>query len=269
MPRIVWNEERSHSGMIHPLEIHYGSPNELCESLTSTDSADSVFLPTDLPHAIGSTREVIVYIGLISRSIRLTGRVDGRVSVAEARREGSTAGVHLSLQGPDGSPSAELRRILLQLRQGLTYEAARVSDSTTGERLSRERQLRAMPTTMKLMLAIKADRQDRLALSNDPDPQVIVYLLKNTKIGLDEIRALAGKTSLNHQHLTIIAGTAAWMADDQVKINVARNPRLPDTLVEPLLGSLSVAQLKIVASSVSTSPKAKRVAHRILHNRGA
>jgi hypothetical protein len=269
MPRIVWNEERRHTGVVLPLEIHYGSPNELFEGLTSTESADSIFLPTDLPHAIGSTRDVVVHIGLINRSVRLTGRVDARVPVAEARRAGSTAGIHLSLLGADGSPSAELRKILVQLRQGLTYEAARVSDSTTGERLSRERQLRAMPTTMKLMLAIKAERQDRLALSSDPDPQVIVYLLKNTKIGLDEIRALAAKTSLNHQHLTIIAGTAAWMADDQVKINVARNPRLPDTLVEPLLASLSVAQLKIVAASVSTSPKAKRVAHRILDSRGA
>jgi len=76
-------------------------------------------------------------------------------------------------------------------------------------------------------------------------------------------------TTLNHQHLATIAASPGWVADDQVKINLARNPRLPETLVEPLLSSMNVNQLRIVAGAVSTSPKARRVAHRILYTRRA
>jgi hypothetical protein len=259
MARIVWNDQAPGTAEGLPIEVHYGSPNELVQGMDRAGEAERLFLPTERPPEPGTERDLLVHVGFIGRTLRLRARAE----------KATRTGVWFVLLGPDGQPCAELRRILIQIRQGLAYQAARDDDPTTGERPSRERQIRAMPTTLKIMLALKADREDRGVLAGDPDPQVILYLLRNPKLGLDEIRSIAARPSLNHQHITSIAACPAWVNDDQVKLNLARNPRLPEALVETLLASLSVAQLKVVAGSVSTSPKARRVAHRILHSRGA
>jgi len=65
--------------------------------------------------------------------------------------------------------------------------------------------------------------------------------------------------------VTTIAGNTAWLNDEQVQLNLARNPHLPELLVEPILGSMSVNQLRVVAASASTTAKARRVAHKLLH----
>ena len=53
-----------------------------------------------------------------------------------------------------------------------------------------------------------------------------------------------------------------------MRLNLACNPKLPEMLVESLLESLTVPQLKIVAGSATITAKTKRVAHRILQLRG-
>ena len=269
MPRIIWNEEPHRAGSPPPIEIHYGSPNEFIREFEGANSSASLFLGTDRSLPVGAEREIVLHVGFIGRVLRLLGRVQEVTSVADSRRTGHPPGVEIALVGPDGGPCAELLKIVQQIQQGLAYQAARAQESASGERLSREKQIRQMPATLKIMLALKAEREDRLVLANDPDPQAVQFLLKNSRLTLEEVRALAARTTLNHQHLTTITANPGWIADDQVKINLARNPRLPETLVEPILSSMNVNQLKIVAGAVSTSPKARRIAHRILYTRGA
>jgi hypothetical protein len=141
--------------------------------------------------------------------------------------------------------------------------------ATTGERAPRDRQILTMPATIKLMLAMKAGLEDRLVLANDVDPRTIEYLLRNPDIRLAEIRALSARPTITTLHVRTILANRAWSADEQVRLNLARNPRLPDMAVEPLLESLSVAQLKIVAGSATVTMKTKRTAHRILQARGS
>jgi len=92
--------------------------------------------------------------------------------------------------------------------------------------------------------------------------------LKNPRISLAEIRALSARPTLTTPHIQTILANRAWSADDQVRLSLARNPRLPDMLVDSLLASLSVQHLKIVAGSHTTTSKTKRIAHRILEARG-
>ena len=267
MARITWNDGPAAGTLPPPIEIHYGSPHEFVKEIETGAQPERIFVASDRPLGPGSRREIVLHIGFIDREVRLVGTVEETTSPAESRRTGRPAGMTLRLLGADGRMSLELRNLVQQIQQGLTCEAARGREAPTGERTSRERQVRAMPTTLKLMLAVKAEKEDRAFLINDLDPQVIQYLLKNPRLTLEEVRTIAGRPSAAASHITTIAANPAWNGDEQVKLNLARNPRLPEVLVEPLLNSLSVAHLKIVAASTSTSPKAKRVAHRILHTR--
>jgi hypothetical protein len=125
-----------------------------------------------------------------------------------------------------------------------------------------------MPATLKMMHALKADMEDRLILAGDVDPRTIEFLLKNPGITLAEIHSLSARPTLTTPHIQTILANRAWSADERVRLNLARNPRLPDMLVESVLESLSVPALKIVAGSATITAKTKRIAHRILQLRG-
>ncbi|MBI3448933.1 MAG: hypothetical protein HY049_08480 [Acidobacteria bacterium] len=264
MPRILWAPPAPGASSTLPAEIHFGSPNEFISEFAPALESGSVFLKHDKPPAVGEVRDVLVEIGFIARTFRMRAEVTEVVTLGQSRLNGKPAGFVVSFSPTSEALLAELKHLVMQLRKGLSYEAAKLKTGDAGERLPVEKQIRAMPTTLKVMLALKAGREERAALANDPDPQVLQFLLKNSKLGVDEVRAISSRTNLSHQHVTTIAGNTAWLNDEQVKLNLARNPHLPDVLVEPLLGSMSVNQLRIVSASVSTTPKARRVAHKLL-----
>jgi hypothetical protein len=268
MPRIVWNEAAEAAGTSPAIEIHYQSPHEFVKDIAPGVSPERLYLQTERILPTGSHRRVILHIGFVGRELRLSGRVEAATSPTEARASGRPPGMSLSLVGPDGHASLELHDLVQQIHQGLACQAASGGTPTTGERAPRERQLLAMPATLKLMHAIKADREDRLILAGDVDPRIIEFLLKNPKISLAEIRSLSARPTLTTLHIQTILAKRAWSADEQVRLNLARNPRLPEMLVESLLESLSVPHLKIVAGSTTITAKTKRVAYRILQIRG-
>ena len=202
------------------------------------------------------------------RGYQVAPRFQWVTTLGESRLNGRAPGFRVKLVEMDDVVRAEMKKLVMQLQKGLAFEAAKMTKGAAGERLPFEKQIRGMPTTLKVMLALKADREGRDALAKDPDPQVLQFLLKNSKLGVDEIRGIAGRNTINHQHIMTIAANSRWFGDEQVKLNLARNPHLPDVLVEPLLGSMSVTQLRIVAGAASTSLKARRVAHKILYEKG-
>ena len=268
MPRIVWSEAAETAATSPAIEIHYQSPHEFVKDLVPGASPERFFLQTERSLPSGSQRAVVLHIGFVARELRLTGRVETVTTPYEARTSGRPAGMVLSLLGPDGCASHELRLLIQQIQQGLASQAATGNMATTDERAPRERQILKMPATLKVMFAIKADKEDRLILAGDVDPRSIEFLLKNPSITLQEIRSLSAKPTLTTPHIQTILGNRAWSQDDQVRLNLARNPRIPEMLVESLLESLTVPQLKIVAGSPTITAKTKRVVHRMLQARG-
>jgi len=268
MPRLVWNVAPPGALKTPPAEIHYGSPSEFVIEFAPGIDSGRVFFRTDRPPAVGDTRDLLIEIGFIARTFRIRAEVEESTTLGESRRAGKPPGAWVKLLDIDDDLRAEMKKLVLQIQQGLTFDAAKVTIGASGERLSAEKRIRAMPATLKIMLALKADREERLALANDPDPQVVQFLLKNAKLGLDEIRAISARPTLSHQHVVTIAGNPTWFNDERVRLNLARNPRLPELLVNQVLESLSVAQLRIVIAAVSTSGRARQLAHKILYNKG-
>jgi hypothetical protein len=268
MARIVWNEAAGAARTSPTIEIHYQSPHEFVKDLDPGASPERLFVPTERTLEPGSQHALILHVGFVARTLRLNARVESATGAAGAHGSGRTAGILLSLLGPDGCASAELRNLIQQIQQGSAVQAATGAVPTTGERQQKDRQLLAMPATLKMMHALKADQEDRLVLANDVDPRTVEFLLKNPTITLQEVRALSARPTLTTLHIQTILARNAWKADDQVRLNLARNPRLPDMLVASLLESLTVPQLKIVAGSQTITAAVKRVVHRILSGRG-
>ena len=52
-----------------------------------------------------------------------------------------------------------------------------------------------------------------------------------------------------------------------MRLNLTRNPRLPEMLIKSLLGTLTLPQLKIVAGSLTITAATKRIVHRMLEAR--
>jgi len=260
MPRIVWNEAEEARGASPAIVIHYQSPHEFLKDLAPGISPERLFLQTERSLPPGSRRAVILHIGFVARELRLNARVETVTT--------RPAGMNLTLLGRDGGASPELRDLVKQLQQGLASQAATGNSATTDERAPKDRQLLKMPATLKMMHAVKADLEDRLILAGDVDPRSIEFLLKNPRISLAEIRALSARPTLTTPHIQTILANRAWSADERVRLNLARNPRLPDMLVESVLESLPVPALKIVAGSSTITQKTKRIAHRILQLRG-
>ena len=268
MPRIVWHEAAQAAGSSPLIEIHYQSPHEFVKDVAPETSPERLFVPTERTLPPGARPKLHLHIGFVSRELRLDARVEAVTTPYESRCSGVPAGMSLSLLGPDGGASPEVHELVQQIHQGLAIEAATGNMETTDDRARRDRQLLKMPTTLKLMHATKAEMEDRLILANDVDPRSIEFLLKNPRITLAEIRSISARPTLTTPHIQAIFANRAWSADEKVRLNLARNPRLPDLLVESVLESLSVSQLKIVAGSPTTTSKTKRVAHRILESRG-
>ena len=268
MTRIVWNESADAGGTSPALAVHYKSPHEFLKDLAPGVSPERLFVQTERCLPPGSRRPVVLHIGFVARELRLNALVESVTTPAESRAMGTPAGMTLTLFGPDGAASEELRDLIRQLQQGLAIQAAAGNAATTDERLPKDRQLLKMPATLKMMHAIKADLEDRLILAGDTDPRSIEFLLKNPGITVAEIRALSARPTLTTPHIQTILANRAWSADERVRLNLARNPRLPDMFVESLLESLPVHALKIVAGSATITAKTKRIAHRILEARG-
>jgi hypothetical protein len=275
MSRIVWDDAAADAGSSRTIEVHYQSPHEFVKDLDAATSPERLFVQTERTLAPGSQHTVVLHVGFVARTLRLNARVESRVEArkatpgaAGARDPGRPAGLLLRLLGPDGCASAELRNLVQQIQQGSACQAAAGAIPTTGERMQKDRALLTMPATLKMMHALKADKEDRLVLATDVDPRSIEFLLKNPSITLQEIRTLSARPTLITAHIQAILAKNGWKADDQVRLNLARNPRLPDIVAESLLETLTVPQLKIVVGSQTITATVKRIVHRLLQARG-
>jgi hypothetical protein len=101
----------------------------------------------------------------------------------------------------------------------------------------------------------------------DADPKVIDLLLKNPNLSIAEVRTLAGRRNVTRRHLEFIAQNTTWMADDQVRVVIARSPKIPDHLAPGILRPLPTAVLRQIALEPNTA--VTRAARRSRSSRNA
>jgi len=123
-------------------------------------------------------------------------------------------------------------------------------------------QVRAMTPPQKIMLAPKADRATRALLVQDSEPMLLFALLKNPRLGIDEVVRIAKSSSLGFQAAELILSTAAWSSNIDVRVAMIHNSKLPLPLALRILPSLPDAEVRRIAKGAATSAALKQAALR-------
>jgi len=101
----------------------------------------------------------------------------------------------------------------------------------------------------KMALAMSGDRELRLQLLRDPNKQLHPLVLKNPRIGVEEVQWAARLTTLNPEALKIIADHPEWGQNASVAAALVRNPKTPLPSALKLVSRLPTSELRVLAKS--------------------
>lgn len=155
-------------------------------------------------------------------------RIDGAESAqAPARLAAATPGVGVMVIFPEKPATLEAL-------------AARLRGPKPKETLSLQE---------KMHLAMSCDRDLRFQLLRDPNKQLHPLVVKNPRIGLEEVQWAARMTTLNPEALKIIAEHPEWGTNPGIVAALVRNPKTPLPVAVRLVPKLPVAELRAIARS--------------------
>ncbi len=110
--------------------------------------------------------------------------------------------------------------------------------------------LRTASVREKMQIALHGSKDERALIIRDPTAKMLHhYVLKNPKLQLDEVAAIAGMRTVSADVLKYIAGRRDWAQRPDVAAALVRNPKTPVPLAIRLMNNLSVAELRQLAKS--------------------
>jgi hypothetical protein len=107
--------------------------------------------------------------------------------------------------------------------------------------------LKAMSVQEKMQMALSGSRDERLALFRDNVKSIHVFVLKNPRIGLDEVQTAAKSPQLAPDALKLIAEHRDWGANPTVCAALVRNPKTPIPLALKALERVPMSDLRTLA----------------------
>jgi len=116
-----------------------------------------------------------------------------------------------------------------------------------GPHLALSERIKALSVQQKMQLALSGGREERLALIRDPTKVAHVFVLKNPRIGLDEVQYAAKSPNLAPDALKLIAEHKEWSVNVAVCTALVRNPKTPTPLALKLLDRVPLAELRAIA----------------------
>ena len=107
--------------------------------------------------------------------------------------------------------------------------------------------LKAMSVAQKMALALAGSREERFALLRDPNKTLHVYVLRNPRIGVDEVAWAAKQPTLSPDALKQISEHREWSGNATVCIGLVRNPKTPLPLAVRLLDRIPMSEVRAIA----------------------
>lgn len=107
----------------------------------------------------------------------------------------------------------------------------------------------ALSLQEKMALAMSCDRELRFQLLRDPNKALHPLVLKNPRIGLEEVVWAAKLATLNPEALKVIADHVEWGKNPNVAAALVRNPRTPVPVALKLMPRLAISELRALARS--------------------
>lgn len=98
-----------------------------------------------------------------------------------------------------------------------------------------------------IQLALHGGRDDRNRIIRGRDPTLHTFVLKNPKLTLDEVAALAKSPTTAPDALKTIAERRDWFQRPEVATGLVRNPRTPVPIAIRMLEHIAVRELRRIA----------------------
>ena len=128
-------------------------------------------------------------------------------------------------------------------------------------------EIQQMAVGERLKLALKGNRDARQILIRDSSRVVQRFVLMNPRITDDEVVGMAKNRSIDRELLDIICRRKEWLANYQVKLALATNPKTPLPVAVRLVPSLLPRDLRQIAKSKNVPGAVNGLAKRLVIER--
>jgi hypothetical protein len=220
--------------------------------------------PQDLPPFAPLTLRLVVEGAQpIEAVARLTAVSPGSLCLeveGDARKQLEAAIASLCAEmGGGGSPKRLHTRLFLDEEPTTVKRAAAPAHPMT-----LEKKLLAMSTHEKVQLALHGSREERALLLKERAGVVQASLIRNPRVSLDEVTALARSSMLAPDAAEALAENRQWGSSPQIAAALARNPRTPLRTACDILDKVTPADLRAIAKGLGVRMQVAQAARKRL-----
>lgn len=101
-----------------------------------------------------------------------------------------------------------------------------------------------MSVSEKVRLAFRGDRMLRLLLVRDRNRLICSAVMRNPRMGEQEVESIAGMRNVDGEVLRLIGSRRDWMGKYKIMTTLCRNPKAPVGVVLPFINRLTLRDLK-------------------------
>ena len=132
------------------------------------------------------------------------------------------------------------------------------------ERMTLHDKLRKLRPDEKIRLAARANKMERTILIRDSESQVLTFLLKNPNLTRQEALEISRQRTINFNTVTVMLANKQWAQIEELRYNLAVNPKTPTTIAVKLLPGLYMKHLREMAKNQGLKTQLKQAALRIV-----
>ena len=142
-------------------------------------------------------------------------------------------------------------------------EAVGDVDIPAEQRATLLQRLASMRVVDRVQLALKGNREERMALIRDPCKVVQRAVLQSSRLTDREVETFASMASLTDEILRVIANSRKFRRNYSVVMNLMNNPKTPVDITLHMLPSITAPDLKKLAANRNVSETLRTAAMRL------
>ncbi len=174
-----------------------------------------------------------------------------------------------------GAMRVEQRDLLQDLQKGAApqpelEEAVAAAEPDMAKRQTLLQRLSRMTVVERVQLALKGNREERMALIRDPNKMVQRAVLQSPRLTEAEVESFSAMSSLTAEVLRVISISRIFMKNYTIVRNLTANPKTPLEISLHLLPRLTARDLKLLTTNKnipenlrSTAMKLHRQRHEV------
>ena len=176
-------------------------------------------------------------------------------------------GVQILVHIPQGALEL-VDELEVALREVPPASEEEFKERTSGDEFAR---VRAMNHAQRVIYATRAGQTGRAVLLQQPNPLILLYLVKNPLITLPEIVQVARLPSIDslvaEYIVKLMRGNPSWAMSDELKMALVMNPKTPGGTALSLLRALNSKNLRHLCKQGDVRSNLKQAAIRMLTER--